>query len=118
MNLQRGKEILTLNYGSKYFMERNGEYSEYLSCKIPKDTELEWKEQIKQSLITKIINVEDLSLIWNLSCMDIPYAERLSAFEYVVANGNREAILNKMISLKKLFNKEFYNDAKRIFDKI
>lgn len=115
MDFRRGKEILQLNFGSKYFMQKNGEYTEYLRCNIPKDIEIEWIEEIKQSLIVKIINEEDVGLIWNLSYIDIPYEEKLLVFKKVILEGNKKAIMDKMILLKELFDRDFYQEVVSLF---
>ena len=71
MKYEKGKKIFYDNFGSCYFMLRNGELSEYQKCDIKKNDEEMWKCEILRDIIREIISGQDIGLIWNLSRMDI-----------------------------------------------
>jgi hypothetical protein len=43
---QRAKELFVNHYGSLLDMHRSGIYAEYKACNVPKETELEWFDEM------------------------------------------------------------------------
>ena len=110
MNYERGKIIFFDNFGSKDFMSRNGELSEYQKCRINKDDEEGMENDILNDIIQKVITEQDIGLIWNLSCMDISNDRKISAYLEIKKRGNKERIRKTIKELKKSFltKKTFY----------
>ncbi len=116
MNYERGKIIFFDNFGSKDFMSRNGELSEYQKCRINKDDEEAWKNDILNDIIQKVITEQDIGLIWNLSCMDISNDRKISAYLEIKKRGNKERIRKTIKELKNLFNEKTFYALLEIFN--
>lgn len=92
-----------MNYAGSYFMSRNGELKTYLKAKVPLEIENTWKEEIKKNVIADIKSGENLSLLWNLSHMDISFSELIETYKDLSKSANRNSILESLYKLKPLF---------------
>ena len=50
-SLNRAKKIYFDNFGSVFFMKRNGEYKTYQRYKVPIDIEKKWKLQMEETIL-------------------------------------------------------------------
>jgi len=66
-------------------------------------------------MMDKIISGEDISLIWNLSCIDISCEDKYVAFKQISEKGDKNKILYKLKTLKNLFDVNFYNKIISLF---
>ena len=116
MKYEKGKKIFYDNYGSSYFMSKNGELSEYQKCNIEKIDEEVWKSDILKKIIRDIISGQDIGLIWNLSYMDITQDQKTSAYYEIKEKGDKEKLKNKILLLKNLFEETEFIRLMKIFD--
>lgn len=116
MNYEMGKKIFYDNYGSSYFMSKNGELFEYQKCNIEKKDEEVWKFDILKNIISSIISGKDIGLIWNLSYMDITQDQKTSAYNEIKEKGDKKKIKEKILLLKPLFEQSEFIKLIEIFD--
>ena len=101
---EEAKKIYFMNWASTDFMSRNGELKTYLMAKVPTEIENSWKNEIKQKMVSSIKSGENLSLIWNISNMDISFEEMMEIYEDLSKGPNRKAILEALYKHKPLFD--------------
>ena len=116
MKYEKGKKIFYDNFGSRYFMLRNGELSEYQKCDIKKNDEEMWKYEILGDIIREIISGQDIGLIWNLSRMDITQKQKMSAYYEIKEKGDTKKLKKEILSLKSLFEETEFLRLMKIFD--
>ncbi len=116
MKYDKGKKIFYDNFGSRYFMLRNGELSEYQKCDIKKNDEEMWKHEILGDIICEIISGQDIGLIWNLSRMDITQEQKMSAYYEIKEKGDTKKLKKEILSLKSLFEETEFLRLMKIFD--
>ena len=116
MKYEKGKKIFYDNFGSRYFMSRNGELSEYQKCDIKKNDEEMWKYEILGDIIREIISGQDIGLIWNLSRMDITQEQKMSAYYEIKEKGDTKKLKKEILSLKSLFEETEFLRLMKIFD--
>ncbi len=115
---EKAKKIYFRNFASTYFMRRNGELKTYLKAKVPVEVENTWKDYIKKKIIADIKSGENLSLLWNLSHIDISFKELMEIYKDLSKSVNKNAILDYLYKLKQLFvtdNEDLWNQIVALF---
>lgn len=115
---EEAKKIYFNNFASTYFMSRNGELKSYLKAKVPTELENSWKNEIKQKMVSDIKSSANLSLIWNISYMDISFEEMMKIYEDLSKSANKNTILDSLYKLKQLFvtdNEDLWNQIVALF---
>lgn len=84
-------------------MSKNGEYSSYEKCDIPKYKEIEWTIELKKSFIEKIGCGENLYLVVNLAELQLEENEILDGFYILSKSNNKDGIYTMIIKLSNLF---------------
>lgn len=82
------QEIFFNNFGSKYFMERNGELEEYKEYNISAFQENEWTKHLQNTLADQILNEKDetkiLTALWHLSRLEIQFEEKVNFIKNII----------------------------------
>lgn len=116
MNLEKGKSIFFINFGSFNFMKRNGEYEQYMACSIPLKVEQEWNEELIVLLTGKILS-GDYFILWNLLQMNISMDRKISICQNLSLKVDKIAMRQTLKKQEELFeNKQFYSQILKIFE--
>lgn len=81
-------EIFFNNFGSKYFMERNGELEDYKKYNISAFQENEWTKHLQNTFADKILHEKDetkiLTSLWHLSFLEIQFEEKVNFIKNII----------------------------------
>lgn len=84
INDLRAKDIFFKYGGSHFYMEREGEYSEYKEYKISKEQEDRWIQEYQKGLLTQIKNDEIVQQNFNSLCTSIRQYKNLDYLKELV----------------------------------
>ena len=110
----RAHELFILNFGNYNYMERNGEYSEYIQYKIPKEVEQEWREVLKDQLMDILMRKEIAWAVGNLARLQIKESEILDCFQKLAKSQNADEIRDTVIKLESNIPPDIFYKIKRI----
>lgn len=116
MKLAKGKSLYFTNFGSFYFMKRNGEYEQYKDCSIPSKIEQEWNEELIVFLTGKILSGEYF-ILWNLLQMNISDDRKISICRNLSLKVEKFLMREILKKQEELFqNEQFYLQILKIFE--
>ena len=98
-------------------MKKNGEFREYSSFQVSKETEFEWSLEVKEKLMNEICNDGNLLQVVPLSRINLPKNEVVDAFELLSLSSKRNEILTTIKLFKQLFEPNIYEIIIKVFEK-
>ncbi|MDD2259457.1 MAG: hypothetical protein WC278_05760 [Bacilli bacterium] len=112
--LDNARKIYFDNFGSVFFMKRNGEYKLYQKCKVPITLEEEWKAMIEEKIARGLQDFKNIDLfsknLLHLCYFDIPSINKCKIISKVIYKNDNIGADNWNIFLetqKSLYTEEF-----------
>ncbi len=116
--LSEAKRIFYDNFGSTYFMIRNGEQKAFFSLGVSLEQREIWVSDIKHNILQNlrnIGNVNDIALnLFHLAYLDTDIARKRDVISMALDSPNKHLVLRALENQKTLYPEDFL----RIVDQI
>jgi len=114
MNIDRARSLFWENFGNYSNMVRNGEYEEYASFKISKETEYEWSIMLMSELVESNLDGDKFSL-FRISRLALPIESKVDSFRIIASSNVAEATLEHTFKMRDMIDPEVYDTIIQIF---